>query len=167
MALIDSFSISPLQEFQVATYAALSGDFTTVVNPIGATLYPGYGPTSLFLYSTPFELVTSTADTAAGSLRQAITAADALTNNPTWIVFNIPTTDPGDRSGVWTISPASSLPEITAQVVVDGTTQPGFTGPADHCSERQRCRAVRIGPDVRRGRRRQHDPRVRDRRFRR
>ena len=51
----------------------------------------------------------------------------ALSNNPTWIVFNIPTSDSGYASGIWTISPLSALPEITAQVVLDGSTQPGFT----------------------------------------
>ena len=75
--LIDGFSISPLEEFQVLTYGTVSGTFTTNNYPSGGTLYPGYGPTSLFLYSTPFELVTTTADTGAGSLRQAITSADA------------------------------------------------------------------------------------------
>ncbi len=126
-ALINSFSISPLDEFQIVTYGTVSGTFATYQYPNGVTLYPGYGPTSLFLYSTPFELVTNTADSGAGSLRQAMTSADALTNNPTWIVFNIPTSDSGYASGVWTISPLSALPEITAQVVLDGSTQPGFT----------------------------------------
>ena len=66
--LIDGFSISPLEEFQVVTYGTVSGTFTTDEYPNGVTLYPGYGPTSLFLYSTPFELVTNTADTGAGQL---------------------------------------------------------------------------------------------------
>ena len=76
VALIDGFSISPLEEFQIVTYGTVSGTFTTDEYPNGVTLYPGYGPTSLFLYSTPFELVTNTADTGAGSLRQAMTSAD-------------------------------------------------------------------------------------------
>jgi hypothetical protein len=125
--LIDGFSISPLEEFQILTYATVAGAFATDDYPNGVTLYPGYGPTSLFLYSTPFELVTNTADTGAGSLRQAMTSANALSNHPTWIVFNIPTSDPGDSSGVWTIAPDSALPNLSAQVVLDGTTQPGFT----------------------------------------
>ena len=119
--------ISPLEEFQVLTYGVLSGTFATYVYPNGLTLYPGFGPTSLFLYSTAFELATTTADTGAGSLRQAITTADGLTNNPTWIVFNIPTSDAGYSGGVWTISPTSALPNLSAQVVLDGTTQPGYT----------------------------------------
>jgi hypothetical protein len=98
------------------------------VYPSGVTLYPGYGPTSLYLYSTPFALVTNTADTGAGTLREAITDADGETNDPTWIVFNIPTSDSGFSGGVWTISPTSALPGISAQVVLDGTTQPGYGG---------------------------------------
>ena len=94
IALVDGFSISPLNEFQAVSYGAVSGAFATYQYPSGVTLYPSYGPTSFYLYSTPFELVTNTEDTGAGSLRQAITAADGLSNNPTWIVFNIPTGDP-------------------------------------------------------------------------
>ncbi len=125
--LLSSFTISPLEEFQIVTYGTVSGTFTTETYPSGDTLYPGYGPTSLFLYSTPFELVTTTADSGAGSLRQAITTADGLTNNPTWIVFNIPTSDSGYSSGDWTISPLSALPSISATIVLDCTTQPGFS----------------------------------------
>ena len=127
VALINGFSISPLEEFQILTYGVVSGTFTTDTYPNGVTLYPGYGPTSLFLYSTPFALVTNTADSGAGSFRQAITTADGLTNDPTWIVFNIPTSDPGYASGIWTIAPDSALPDLSAFVVLDGTTQPGFT----------------------------------------
>ena len=127
VTLINGFSISPLEEFQVLTFSVVSGAFATDQYPNGVTLYPGYGPTSLFLYSTPFELVTNTADAGVGSLRQAITTANGLTNDPTWIVFNIPTSDSGYASGVWTIAPDSALPNLSAQVVLDGTTQPGFT----------------------------------------
>ena len=125
--LLSSFTISPLEEFQIVTYGTVSGTFTTYNDPTGGTLYPGYGPTSLFLYSTPFELVTTTADSGAGSLRQAINTANGLTNNPTWIVFNIPTSDSGYSSGTWTISPLSALPNLSAEIVLDGMTQPGFT----------------------------------------
>ena len=78
VSLLNGFSISPLEEFQIVTYGTFSGAFTTDDYPNGVTLYPGYGPTSLFLYSTPFEQVTNTSDTGAGSLRQAMTSADAL-----------------------------------------------------------------------------------------
>jgi titin len=65
--------------------------------------------------------VTNTNDTGPGSLRQAILDANAHKGADT-IVFNI------DGGGVQTIRPASALPAVTASVVIDGTTQPGFTG---------------------------------------
>jgi hypothetical protein len=66
--------------------------------------------------------VTNTADTGAGSLRQAITDANA-NPGPDTISFNIP------GSGVQTITvPVAGLPGITDPVTVDGTTQPGYAG---------------------------------------
>jgi hypothetical protein len=65
--------------------------------------------------------VTNTADSGAGSLRQAIT--DANTNGGTdTIAFNIP------GSGVHTIDVPTALPTITSPVIIDGTTQPGYVG---------------------------------------
>ncbi|MEM9561346.1 MAG: hypothetical protein AAGA93_01930, partial [Actinomycetota bacterium] len=62
------------------------------------------------------------------TLRAAIQEANAssLTNT---IRFLIPTADSGQSSGVWTISSGSALPTITAPVVVDGTTQDGYSTP--------------------------------------
>ena len=65
-------------------------------------------------------VVTSTSDSGAGSLRQAILNANASIGTQT-IDFNIPGT------GVHTISPVSALPAITNPVVIDGYTQPGAT----------------------------------------
>ena len=62
--------------------------------------------------------VTSTADSGAGSLRQAILDANANPGADT-IAFNIV------GSGVHTIAPASALPAITDAVTIDGYTQPG------------------------------------------
>jgi hypothetical protein len=62
--------------------------------------------------------VTSTADSGAGSLRQAITDANASLG-PDTIAFNI------IGSGVHTITPATPLPPITDAVTIDGYTQPG------------------------------------------
>jgi len=62
--------------------------------------------------------VTSTADSGAGSLRQAILDANGNAGADT-ITFAIP------GAGVHTISPASALPAITDSVVIDGYTQPG------------------------------------------
>jgi hypothetical protein len=62
--------------------------------------------------------VTSTADSGAGTLRQAI--LDANTNpGADTVAFNVV------GSGVHTIALASALPTITGPVTVDGYTQPG------------------------------------------
>src|SRR2546430_14702474 len=66
--------------------------------------------------------VTTTNDTGAGSLRQAIADANANGADGTnMIQFAI--TDP--PAGVRTITPASALPFITTPVIVDGYTQAG------------------------------------------
>ncbi len=125
--LIDAFSIGLAEEFQVLTYDVVSGTFTTDEYPTGVTLFPDYTSTILYLFSTSTELVTTTADSGAGSLRQAIASADSVTN-PTDIAFDIPNSDAGYADGVWTISPDSALPAITEPVILDGTSQPGYAG---------------------------------------
>ena len=62
--------------------------------------------------------VTTTADSGAGSLRQAITDANGNVGADI-IQFNIV------GSGVQTIAPASALPTITDGVTIDGYSQPG------------------------------------------
>ena len=64
-------------------------------------------------------VVTNTNNTGAGSLRQAITDANAIAGADT-IVFNIPTSDPGCEFGVCTISLATALPDLTTNVVISG-----------------------------------------------
>lgn len=66
--------------------------------------------------------MTNTNDSGVGSLRDAITQANAATTTPDAphnISFNIPGT------GVQTIAPATGLPQIVQPIVIDGTTQPG------------------------------------------
>ncbi|QQS32895.1 MAG: carboxypeptidase regulatory-like domain-containing protein [Acidobacteriota bacterium] len=65
--------------------------------------------------------VTNTNDSGPGSLRQAIIRANLLTFDKT-ISFNIP------GSGPHTIQPLTFLPPITKRVVIDATTQPGYSG---------------------------------------
>jgi hypothetical protein len=65
-------------------------------------------------------LVTNTNNSGAGSLRQAILDANASPGLD-MIAFNIP------GAGVRTITPTSALPMITDPVIIDGTTQPGFS----------------------------------------
>src|SRR6185436_8327810 len=62
--------------------------------------------------------VTTTNDSGAGSLRQAILDANAA-SGPDSIYFNI-------GSGPQIIRPSSALPIITGAVLIDGTTQPGY-----------------------------------------
>jgi IPT/TIG domain/S-layer homology domain len=62
--------------------------------------------------------VTNTSDSGAGSLRDAITQANANPGADT-IAFNIP------GAGVHTITPATDLPVIFDPVTIDGYSQPG------------------------------------------
>jgi hypothetical protein len=66
-------------------------------------------------------VVRTTADSGGNSLRWAIQSAN-LNPGPDNISFNIP------GSGPFVIRPLTPLPEITGPVVLDGTTQPGFSG---------------------------------------
>jgi len=65
--------------------------------------------------------VTNTNDSGAGSFRQAIIDSNNAAGSDT-IAFNIA------GSGIRTITPLSSLPSVTETSIIDGTTQPGFTG---------------------------------------
>jgi titin len=67
-------------------------------------------------------IVANTSDSGSGSLRQAITDANAGSGTNT-IIFQIPGTGP------FTLNPSSAYPAITPNpVVIDGTTQPGYAG---------------------------------------
>lgn len=64
--------------------------------------------------------VTTTADSGAGSLRQAITDANAHAGTDV-VAFAI-------GSGAKTISPAKGLPGLGDHTILDATTQPGYAG---------------------------------------
>ena len=66
-------------------------------------------------------MVTNDNNHGAGSLREAIINANATLGADT-ITFNIP------GPGVKVISLLTALPDITEQVVIDATTQPGYAG---------------------------------------
>lgn len=65
-------------------------------------------------------IVTTTADSGAGSLRDAIKAANKVSDADT-IKFAI-------GSGAKTITTLTALPYIQYPVTIDGTTQPGYAG---------------------------------------
>ena len=64
--------------------------------------------------------VSNANDNGAGSLRQAITQADALKGTQT-IDFAV-------GKGAQTIEPRSALPALTTPIILDAQTQPGYTG---------------------------------------
>lgn len=92
-------SASPVKSRVVLTARGLS-----IIKPQDAMIY----------------MVTTTADSGAGSLRQAITDANANAGVDT-IRFNIAT-------GAQSIALMSPLPAITESVIIDGSSQPGFAG---------------------------------------
>jgi hypothetical protein len=67
-------------------------------------------------------VVTTTADSGPGSLRQAILYSNSLSGQTNTIEFAIP------GGGVQRIAPLSSLPAITQAVLIDGFSQPGYAG---------------------------------------
>jgi uncharacterized repeat protein (TIGR01451 family) len=64
--------------------------------------------------------VTNTANSGAGSLRDALAASNSNIGSTNTIQFNIP------GSGPFVITPLTPLPTITVPVVIDGTSQPGY-----------------------------------------
>ncbi len=69
--------------------------------------------------------VLNTADSGAGSLRQAITDSNASPGVLDTIAFNITGAGCAGAPSVCTIKPASQLPAVTDPVIIDGYTQPG------------------------------------------
>jgi parallel beta-helix repeat protein len=64
-------------------------------------------------------IVTNQTDIGLGTLRQAITNANA-SSGPSTINFQINGTPP------FTITPSSQLPALNNSIIIDGTTQPGY-----------------------------------------
>ena len=90
---------------------------------------PGDRAAMAYLYPPAVPLtnvVTTTADVGTGSLRAAMYY---VTDHPGAMVkFNIPTSDPGYSNGVFNLHLTGYLPPlVTNGMVIDGSTQPGFT----------------------------------------
>ncbi|MFZ4289021.1 cadherin domain-containing protein [Variovorax sp. HJSM1_2] len=102
----------------VATGALISA--TATRTGTAATVFYETSEFSAYRATTAMneQVVTTTADSGAGSLRAAITAANAA-SGPTLITFNI------SGNVVHTITLSTLLPTITKQVVIDGTTDTG------------------------------------------
>ncbi|HET6979493.1 MAG TPA: SBBP repeat-containing protein [Pyrinomonadaceae bacterium] len=81
----------------------------------------GASQTANFAATRQSFVVTNTNNHGTGSLREAITNANAVLGADT-ITFNIPGAD------VKVINLVNPLPDITEPVVIDGSTQPGYAG---------------------------------------
>ena len=111
-------------EFRVTPHAARNLSFTSTVTSSGQDTNASNNTVSETTTVTAIgaELVVSnTNDSGPGSLRQAILNSNADAGDVDRIVFAIAGTGPH------TIVPLSAMPTITQPVVIDGTTQPGFS----------------------------------------
>ncbi len=94
-------------QYQISDGHGGSSLLATVTITVNAT-----GPASY--------VVNNTLDSGPGSLRQAMLNSNLNVGSPNTISFQIGT-------GLATIAPLTPLPNITVPVLIDGTTQPGFT----------------------------------------
>lgn len=81
----------------------------------------GTPPSATVSISANGFLVTTTADSGSGSLRQAILNANSIAGTDA-IGFNIAGGAP------YSIQPTKTLPAIRQAVIIDGSTQPGYAG---------------------------------------
>jgi hypothetical protein len=101
----------------VGTYAltASDGSLTSTIS-------------SSFTVSNGLFVVTNTNDSGAGSLRAAITSANAISGFST-ITFALPDSDSNynSSSDTWTISTLSPLPMLTEPITIIGSSQSGYS----------------------------------------
>src|SRR6185369_12320107 len=103
-------------------YSVTASLFSLSFNPPSQTFNNlSTSQTANFVATRPTLVVTNANNHGTGSLREAITNANATPGTDT-ITFNIP------GPGIKVINLLTSLPEITDPVVIDAATQPGYAG---------------------------------------
>ncbi len=118
--LLPGYVPSATNMFSILTYGSVVGDFAAKDLLGGVSLFSATPLATLYEIETlgnPIT-VTSSGTSGVGSLREAITTANA-TGGIDLIAFNI------GGGGQATINLAMPLPTITDPVVIDGYTQPG------------------------------------------
>ncbi len=119
-----TINVTPLTPGTITNTATVTSDNTdsnTANNTATATT----------TVQNPSITVTNTNDSGTGSLRQAILTSNASTGTVETINFNIPVpsgSPPPPANTPRTITPLSALPTITDPVIIDATTQPGYSG---------------------------------------
>ncbi|WP_308873452.1 SdrD B-like domain-containing protein [Thiothrix subterranea] len=143
--LVDAAANTTNQTLNTATFTLSGGGQAQSVQPITMASSDITGANFGFNFST----VVNTNDSGQGSLRQGIFNANLLANtgmaqpdsnygvntalSKEVLVFNIPASgDPQGRADICggktcNITVNSKLPDITAPLIIDGTTQPGYT----------------------------------------
>lgn len=143
-ALVDAAANTTNQTLNTSTFVLSGGGQAQSVQPVTVSGSHITGVDFGFNFST----VININDSGQGSLRQAILNANLLANSMTQpgsnyglntalnkevLVFNIPASgDPQGRTDICggtscNITVNSKLPDITAPLIIDGATQPGYT----------------------------------------
>ncbi|HRJ52933.1 MAG TPA: SdrD B-like domain-containing protein [Candidatus Thiothrix moscowensis] len=143
-ALVDAAANTTNQTLNTSTFVLSGGGQAQSVQPVTVSGSNITGADFGFNFST----VININDSGQGSLRQAILNANLLANSMTQpgsnygvntalnkevLVFNIPASgDPQGRADICSgttcnITVNSKLPDITAPLIIDGATQPGYT----------------------------------------
>ena len=118
-----------LEGVQPPLYEGASLPFTlSIRSREGIDLYPPDNEFSLSYELTKSILVTNTDNDGDGSLRRAIETANASCTGerPCELAFHIDAAH--GTNGVFTITPLTPLPAVTAPYTIDGSTQTRFSG---------------------------------------
>ncbi len=118
--LVENNSGATLQQTNATSVNYVAGPTIGGTDRLRLTDSLGTTRDAVISVADPF-VVINTNDSGGGSLRQAITNSNETPGVQT-ISFNLPGAPP------YTIQPATPLPSLSDPVVIDGTTQPGFSG---------------------------------------